>query len=414
MSDAAKPPVSPMISVADALARILAVAEAHPRRIEQIAVEEADGRVLAADLAAKRTQPPFDVSAMDGFAVRAEDTVPPGRPLAIIGESAAGHPFEGHVGSGQATRLYTGAVLPDGADAVLIQERAQVSGDTLTPEVSVPSGLHIRRAGRDFTAGVAGLTAGTRLTPATIALAGAMDHAMIPVFARPRFAVLSTGDELVPPGTVGAPADSIVATNGYAVAAMLRRVGAEARHLGIAKDTEADLNAAIDDAITWGADCLVTIGGASVGKHDLVRPVMKARGARQDFYKIAMRPGKPLNFGQLGAIMVAGLPGNPVSSLVCARLFLVPLVAALEGAPVQEEREAAILGRDLAANDEREDYMRARLSRDGAGRWVATPFGDQDSSLLSVLAEARALVIRPPHAPAAPAGTACDILRFDG
>ncbi|MCA0401029.1 MAG: molybdopterin molybdotransferase MoeA [Proteobacteria bacterium] len=413
MSDAARPPVTPMLPVAEARARILAAAGQHPRRIEHVRVEEADGRVLAADLCAKRTQPPFDVSAMDGFAIRAVDSDPPGQPLMIIGESAAGHPFPGRIEAGEATRIFTGAVVPEGADSVLIQERARVTGSMLFPEASVSTGLHIRRAGRDFTAGVTGLRAGTRLDPGTIALAGAMDHATLAVFARPRIGVLATGDELVPPGTEGAPADSIVATNSFAIAAILRRHGAEIRDFGIARDTEESLDAALDSALGWGADCLITIGGASVGKHDLVRPVLTRRGARQDFYKIAMRPGKPLNFGQLGTMLVAGLPGNPVSSFVCAHLFLAPLVAALQGesAPIPM-RESALLGRDLPANDEREDYLRARLHTDENGMLVATPFGDQDSSLISVYAEARALVIRPAHAGAARAGEKVDILRI--
>lgn len=413
MSDAGKPPVTPMLPVAEARARILAAASGHPRRVEEIRVEEADGRVLAADLVAKRTQPPFDVSAMDGFAIRAADSDPPGQPLMIIGESAAGHPFAGRIEAGEATRIFTGAVIPEGADGVLIQERARVTGSMLFPDVVVPAGLHIRRAGRDFSQGVTGLKAGTRFDPGTIALAGAMNHGVVPVFARPRIAVLATGDELVPPGTEGASPDSIVATNSFAIAAILRRCGADIRDLGIARDTEESLNAALDAALTWGADCLVTIGGASVGKHDLVRPVLAKRGAKQDFYKIAMRPGKPLNFGQLGAMMVAGLPGNPVSSFVCAHLFLTPLVAALQGETADEKpQETALLGRDLPPNDERAEYLRARLSIDDRGALVATPFSDQDSSLIAVYAQARALVIRAPHAPAAKAGERVEIIRL--
>lgn len=411
---AARPPRAPLVPVAEALARILGAAKKHPRIIEKVAVEACDGRVLAADLAAKRTQPPFDVSAMDGFAVRAADTDSLGIPLKLIGESAAGHPFAGRIGPGEATRIFTGAVVPEGADAVLIQERAEVAGETLTSQVVVIPGMHIRRAGRDFNQGAVGLCAGRRLTPGTIALAGAMGHAELPVFARPRIAVLATGDELVLPGTENAPADHIVATNSYAIAAILRAEGADILDLGIARDNEASLNAAIDRALEFAADCLVTIGGASVGKHDLVRPVLAARGARQDFYKIAMRPGKPLNFGELGTMLVAGLPGNPVSSLVCTRLFLVPLVRALQGdrAAAMERSEPARLGRDLKANDEREDYLRASLSRASDGTLVATPLGDQDSSLLSAFAEADALLIRPPFAPEAKAGDACTILRI--
>lgn len=408
-----QPGHAPLLPVADALARIIAAASARPRAIEQVPVGQADGRVLAADLAAQRTQPPADVSAMDGFALRAADTNPPGKPLAIIGESAAGHPYGGVIRPGQATRIYTGAVVPEGADAVLLQERAQVSGDALRSEITLTAGTFIRRAGRDFTSGEVHLRAGTRLTPGAIALAGAMNHAEIPVFRRPRLAILATGDELVAAGSSAAQT-GIVATNAFAIAAMARNAGAEILDLGIAGDNEASLNAAFERALAWPADCLVTIGGASVGKHDLVRPVAAARGALLDFYKIAMRPGKPLNFGTLGPMLLAGLPGNPVSALVCARLFLMPLVAALQGdaAAGMESPDLARLGADLAANDERQDHLRARLTRTSSGEIIATPFGDQDSSLLSVYALADALILRVPHAPAAKAGETCRILRL--
>lgn len=404
---------SGLLPVEEALARILAAAEAFPRDIDMVPVAEADGRVLARDLVALRTQPPADLSAMDGYALLAADTDPPGKPLRLIGESAAGHPFSGAVHPGEAIRIFTGAVVPPGADAVLLQERAVADGEAVRSEMTLAPGTFIRRAGRDFTAGVVGLRANLRLSPGRIALAGAMNHAEIPVFRRPRIAILATGDELVAAGATSAP-DAIVATNAFAIAAMARAAGAEVRDLGIARDTEASLNAAFDAAEGWPADVLVTIGGASVGKHDLVRPVAAARGARLDFYKIAMRPGKPLNFGRLGTMLLAGLPGNPVSALVCARLFLMPLLAALQGDAEAgaDVSEPAILGRALPANDERQDYLRATLTRDAEGRLVATPPDDQDSSLLSIYAGASALVIRPPFAPEAAAGTSCRILKI--
>lgn len=405
--------MSTLLPVAEALARILAAGAAHPRDIERVPVEAAAGRVLAADLVARRTQPPHDLSSMDGFALHAADTDPPGKPLRIIGESAAGHPFAGTVGRGEAIRIFTGAILPAGADAVLLQERATVSGERVASEIALGPGTSIRRAGRDFSAGDVLLGAGTRLTPGAIALAGAMNHAAVPVFRRPRIAILATGDELVTPGAAGA-AEAIVATNAFAIAAMCRAAGAEVLDLGIARDSRESLEAAFDAALGAKVDALVTIGGASVGKHDLVRPVAAARGARLDFYKIAMRPGKPLNFGALGPLLLVGLPGNPVSALVCAKLFLMPLVAALQGDATagRDESEPARLGADLPANDERQDHLRAALARAADGMLVATPPADQDSSLLSVYARAEALILRPPHASAAAKGDICRILRL--
>jgi molybdopterin molybdotransferase len=397
---------------------MLASAAARPRAIEMIRVQAAHSRVLAADLAARRNQPPHDMSAMDGFAVRAAETDPPGRALRIIGESAAGHPFSGRIGPGEATRIFTGALVPEGADAILIQERAQVAGDAasgehVASEIALAPGTFIRRKGRDFRAGETHLLAGTRLSPGAIALAGAMDHAMIPVFRRPRIAILATGDELVEPGEP-IPEGTIVATNSFAIAAISRAAGADILDLGIARDTMASLKSAFDRARAWPADCLVTIGGASVGKHDLVRHHAQAEGAALDFYRIAMRPGKPLNFGALGDMLILGLPGNPVSSLVCASLFLAPLIATLQGerAAAADRSEPAILGRDLPANDEREDYLRATLTRDVAGQLVAIPADDQDSSLLAIHSRATALLIRAPHAPAARAGEPVRIIRL--
>lgn len=402
-----KPTLLPM---EEALSRIIDVASARPRGIEMLPVAEADGRVLAQSLSALRTQPPYALSTMDGFALQAADTTPPGQPLRIMGESAAGHAFSGIITKGEAIRIYTGARLPEGADAVLLQERARVEGETLFSEISLAPGTFIRAKGADFARGEALLEAGTCFTPACLALAAAMNHAKVPVFQRPRIALLATGDELVNPGT--ADDDAIIATNIIAIAAMARAAGAIIIDLGIARDNRESLTAAFLRAKAEGADCLVTIGGASVGKHDLVRPVAESLGARLDFYKIAMRPGKPLNFGTLDAMLLLGLPGNPVSSILCTKLFLVPLIATLQGETRQETVETALLGAALKENDERQDYLRATLTRNEEGALVATAFQRQDSALLSVLAKAQALIIRPPFAPAAEAGEACRILRL--
>ncbi|MBN8534870.1 MAG: molybdopterin molybdotransferase MoeA [Rhizobiales bacterium] len=403
---------SPLLAVTEALARIVAMASRYPRTTETIPVGQAAGRVLAADLVALRTQPPFAMSAMDGYALRAADAEA-GRSLKVIGESAAGHPFAGKIGAGEAIRIFTGAAVPEGADAVLIQENAIVEGETLRPNSALRAGAFIRAAGRDFKAGTTGLTAGTRLTPAALALAAAMNHAELPAYRRPRLGLLATGDELSPPGP-DAPEGATIASNIIGIAAMARAAGAEVINLGIARDNEPSLQVAFDRAMAEKADLLVTIGGASVGKHDLVRPVLVSRGAELDFYRIAMRPGKPLNFGKLGAMLYLGLPGNPVSAMVCATLFLMPLIGLLQGdlSAADDRSEPAFLGAPLAENDMREDYLRAALSHDSAGRLIATPSGDQDSSLLSVLHRADALLIRPAHAPAEQAGAPCRILRI--
>lgn len=401
---------TPLLPVAQALARLLARAEALPKQAETVPIIRAAGRVLAADLVATRTQPPFAMSAMDGYALRAEDCRP-GEPLRLLGESAAGHPFEGRLEPGAAIRIFTGAKLPDGADSVLIQEDARAEGGFVTPESPARPGGFIRRAGRDFTAGETGLSAGTRLSPAHIALAAAMNHACVPVYRQPRIALLATGDELALPGP-DVPLAATIASNLIGLSALVEARGGVVLDLGIARDTPESLNTAMDRAMAEGADLLVTIGGASVGDRDLVRPVLTARGAVLDFYRIAMRPGKPLNFGSLGAMLYLGLPGNPVSALVCGTLFLAPLVLAMQAdAQAGADRtRTALLGRDLPENDRREDYLRASLSIDAAGMPVATPFADQDSSLLSVLARAGALVIRAPGAAAATAGETCRIL----
>jgi molybdopterin molybdotransferase len=396
--------------VADALAAILAGAEPLPE--EMVALDAAFHRVLARDLAALRTQPPRAMSAMDGYAVRAADAGHAGARLRVIGEVAAGRPFEGKVGPGDAVRIFTGGVIPEGADAIVIQEDAAVHGDNIEIKEAAPPGRHIRRAGIDFKKGDVLLARGARLTDRDLSLAAGMNHPQLPVRRRPEVAILATGDELVMPGSTPGPGQ-IVYSNGYALRALARHEGAETLDLGIAADTLEATTAGIRRARDSGADILVTTGGASVGDHDLVKRSLEAEGVAMAFWKIAMRPGKPMMHGRLGAMRVIGLPGNPVSSYVCGFLFLVPLIRALSGrAVIHHARERAVLGRDVAANDLREDYLRARLEARADGTLVATSVDHQDSSLLGNLGKAQALVIRPPFAPKASAGSPCDILRL--
>ena len=399
-----------LMPVADALAAILSGAAPLPE--EMVALDAAHHRTLARDVAARRTQPPQAMSAMDGYAVRAADAADLNARLKVIGEVAAGRPFERTVGANEAVRIFTGGVIPEGADAVVIQEDTAIHGDHITIAEAAKAGRHIRPAGVDFREGDVLLSAGSRLTDRALALAAAMNYPELAVRRRPKVAILATGDELVMPGSSPGPGQ-VVFSNGYALRALARAEGAETIDLGIAADTLAATTAGIRRARDAGADVLVTTGGASVGDHDLVKPALEAEGVAMAFWRIAMRPGKPMMHGRLGAMQVIGLPGNPVSSYVCAYLFLVPLIRALCGrATVDHARETALLGRDVAANDQREDYLRARIEEHTDGTLIATPVDLQDSSLLGNLAVARALVIRPPFAPAAAKGTACDILRL--
>ena len=396
--------------VADALSAVLAGADPLPE--EMVALDEAHRRVLARDVAALRTQPPQAMSAMDGYAVRSADASHVAARLKVIGEVAAGRPFERAVGVCEAVRIFTGGVIPDGADAVIIQEDTVTEGDGITiTEAAIP-GRHIRTAGVDFRQGDVLLAAGGRLTDRDLSLAAGMNYPHLPVRRRPRIAILATGDELVMPGETPGPGQ-IVYSNGYALRALARVEGAETIDLGIAADTLEATTDGIRRARDLGADVLVTTGGASVGDHDLVKRSLEAEGVAMAFWRIAMRPGKPMMHGRLGAMRVIGLPGNPVSSYVCGFLFLVPLIRKLSGrAVIHHVGETALLGRDVAANDVREDYLRARLQARADGTLIATPVNHQDSSLLGNLAAARALVIRAPFAPAAAEGTACDILRL--
>jgi molybdopterin molybdotransferase len=396
--------------VTEALSAVLAGAEPLPE--EMVALDAAHHRVLARDIAALRTQPPQAMSAMDGYAVRSADASHAAAQFKVIGEIAAGRPFEKVVGAGEAVRIFTGGVIPDGADAVVIQEDTVVEGPGITiTEAAIP-GRHIRPAGVDFSKGDVLLAGGTRLTDRDLSLAAAMNHPDLAVRRRPKVALLATGDELVMPGSSPGPGQ-IVYSNGYALRALARDEGADVIDLGIAADTVEATTQGIRRARDSGADILVTTGGASVGDHDLVKRSLEAEGVAIAFWRIAMRPGKPMMHGRLGAMRVIGLPGNPVSSYVCGFLFLVPLIRQLSGrSAVHHVRETARLGRDVPANDQREDYLRARIEVRDDRALIATPVSHQDSSLVGNLAAARALVIRPPFAPAATAGSACDILRL--
>src|SRR6185369_2502705 len=398
-----------LMPVAEALARVLA--EAEPLPAEPAPLVDACGRVLAGDVTALRTQPPADVSAMDGYAVRAADVAKAPVRLTLIGEVAAGHPFEGAVGPGEAARIFTGGVLPPGADTIVIQENAVREGDTVVIAESASKGKHVRVRGLDFERGSVLLARGHRLTDRDLALAAAMNHPTVPVHRRPKVAVLATGDELVMPGTTPGFGE-IVYSNGYATMALARREGCEVVDLGIVPDHLAQTAAGVRRARDAGADLLVTSGGASVGDYDLVQTALAAEGLALSFWKVALRPGRPMMHGRLGATHVLGLPGNPVSAFVCSVLFLVPLIRRLAGRSDVEPRiESAVLGCDLPENDERADYLRATLTPGPDGP-VATPFAQQDSSMLVPLAKAGCLLVREPHEAAARAGSRCNILKL--
>ena len=399
-----------LMPVADALAAILAGVE--PLAEELVALDAAYHRTLARDVAARRTQPPQAMSAMDGYAVRASDASHVNARLKVIGEVAAGRPFDRTLGPGEAARIFTGGVIPDGADAVVIQEDTVVEANTITITEAASLGRHIRPAGVDFRERDVLLKAGRRLSDRDLSLAASMNCPELPVRRKPKLALLATGDELVMPGATPGPGQ-IVYSNGYALRALAKAEGAEVIDLGVAADTLAASTAGIRRAREAHADILVTTGGASVGDHDLVKTALEIEGVNIAFWRIAMRPGKPMLHGRLGAMRVVGVPGNPVSSYVCTMLFVVPLIRALSGASiVHHVRAQAALGGDVAANDLREDYLRARLEERKDGRLIATPVSQQDSSLLANLAGTQALLIRTPFAPAAKMGALCEILRL--
>lgn len=397
-----------MISVEEASARILATFT--PVGAETVALAEAAGRISAAPVIARTTQPPADVSAMDGFAVRAEEARG-GAALRLIGSAPAGHPFAGSVGAGETVRIFTGSFIPAGADAVLLQEDADAEEGGVRVRETVRPGQHIRRMGQDFAHGDVVIAAGRRLSSRDIGLAAAADHPWLLVHRRPRVAVLATGDEIALPGEP-IPPGGIVSSNAHALAAMVAALGGAPSVLPIAADDTDAIGRAADAA--RGFDLLLTTGGISVGAHDLVQEGLARRGLAVDFWKIAMRPGKPLMFGRLGEMPVLGLPGNPVAAFVCALLFARPALLRLAGlAAAPLPTTTAETATALGANDRRFDFLRARLEEDAAGRLVATAFAVQDSAMQAVLARADALILRPPHAPAVAAGAAVEIVRFD-
>jgi molybdopterin molybdotransferase len=396
-----------MIPVAEALQRILAGVS--PTGPETVPLPEGWGRVLARPVLARLTQPPTDVSAMDGYALRAADATLGAR-LRVTGASPAGHPFAGTVEPGEAVRIFTGGAVPPGADAILLQEDATAEDGHVVVNEAARAGRHIRRAGLDFAAGDELLPAGRRLTARDIGLAAAANHPWLHVHRRPRIGILATGDEIVLPGEA-IPAGGIVSSNAHALAGLVRGAGADPLVLPIAADDRDAIAAAAEAGRR--CDLLVTTGGASVGEHDLVQAALGPQGFSLDFWKIAMRPGKPLIWGDLRGTPLLGLPGNPVSAMVCAVVFLIPALRRLSGlcsGPV--ETRSAALGQPMAANDRRQDFVRASLSRDPTGGLVATPFPVQDSSMLATLARADALILREPHAPALEAGASVQVVEL--
>jgi molybdopterin molybdotransferase len=399
-----------MISVEEALMRLLEPLK--PLAAEQVALADAFGRVLAEPVIARRTQPPAALSAMDGYAVRAADvaTVPAG--LRVVGSVPAGQSYAHRLNAGEAVRIFTGAPLPQDADAIVIQENADRDGDIVIVREGAPSGRYVRPAGLDFVAGTAGILAGRRLTARDIGLAAAMDRPWLMVHRRPRVAILSTGDEIVMPGEPVGP-NQIVSSNSLALGAFVQACGGVPLQLGIAADTTDSVQRLAEGA--RGADLLITTGGASVGEHDLVKDALGTSGLELDFWKIAMRPGKPLMVGRYRDAAMVGLPGNPVSSLVCALIFLKPAIERLSGLdPVAEPPVTARLAVPLAANDRRQDYLRATLARVADGELEAKPFEKQDSSMMSLLARSDCLVVRPPLSPAAKAGERVTIIPLGG
>ncbi len=397
------------LSVAEALERIVEGVAATPA--ELIAIDRAHGRILAAPLAAKHTQPPFDASAMDGYAVRAADVTQAPVRLKVIGQSQAGAGYHGQVQPGETVRIFTGAPLPIGADAIIIQENTRSDGDEVVIDDRAIDPGYVRHRGFDFTTGSVLLASGRRLNAREVTLAAAMGHAELPVHRQPRVAIIATGDELVLPGIAPGP-DQIVCANPFGIAAMVEGAGGQPDLIGIAADTRESLKACL--ARAHDADIIVTVGGASVGDRDLVAPVLREIGITLDFWRIAMRPGKPLMFGRLGGQRVMGLPGNPVSSLICTRVFLIPLIRRMLGqGELDFARRPVRLATAMPANGPRQHYARAILSTDSKGQMTVRPVHSQDSSLLAALAEADALIVQAPHAPKLPQGAEVEVLLLD-
>lgn len=394
-----------MIPVDEARARILAALK--PTAAEIVALAEAWNRVTAAPIRARLTQPPLDVSAMDGYALRAADGTL-GAALNVVGSAPAGHPWQGTLEAGQALRIFTGSIMPEGADSILLQEDAAREGARVCVNEAVVAGRHIRRAGQDFSCGDLLIPPGKRLNARDIGLAAAANHPWITVHRRPRVAILATGDEIAMPGEP-IPPGGIVSSNSHALASLVRACGGEPVVLPVAPDDRAALILAAEAVA--GMDLLLTTGGASVGEHDLVQSALGEAGLSVDFWQIAMRPGKPLMSGTLRGVPMLGLPGNPVSSLVCGILFALPAIRVLAGLPAAAPPTVtATLAVPVARNDHRADHLRATLDPETL---EVTPFPRQDSALLRLMAKADALVLRPPHAEALPAGAQVPIIRLD-
>ena len=393
-----------LVPVAEVQAAIVSGVE--PLDAETVSIFEAAGRVLAEDLRAKLTQPPFAASAMDGYAVRAADIASIPACLKVIGRSAAGHGFNGEVGAGEAVRIFTGAPVPAGADTIVIQENTKAAGDG-TVEILEPASLgeYVRPQGYDFSEGEILLAAGIELQSRQLMLAAAMNHATVPVRRKPIVAVLANGDELVQPGQSPA-ADQIISSIPAGMKAAIAAWGGEPVLLDLARDSKESLAACVRDA--QKADVLLTIGGASVGEHDLVRGTLEDMGARFEVLRVAMRPGKPAMFGFLGNQRILSMPGNPASAIICARVFLKPLLDRFLGRSRRDEPRTVRLAVPVEANGEREHYMRAQLSEDGVA-----PIGDQDSSLMNAFAKADCLLVRPARGPALPAGTLVPVIPLD-
>lgn len=381
-----------MITVCAARAHLFSLVS--PLESEAVSLTEASGRVMARDAVARRDQPPFAASSMDGYAAKAAE-VERHAMFKVIGEAAAGHRFEGSVGAGQTVRIFTGAPMPDGADFVIIQEDVTRNGDLVTVTGS-PGKDNVRPAGGDFRVG-SRITAPRILRPEDVALLASMNIPRIEVTRKPVVALISTGDELVMPGEDPGP-DQIIASNTFGLRALLENAGARVRMLPIARDTVVSLKTAFD--LAAGADLIITIGGASVGDHDLVGPVATSLGMQRSFYKVLMRPGKPLMAGRMGDAAMVGLPGNPVSAMICGVVFILPMIRAMLGlGSDMPPLQSAPLAADLGPNGGREHYMRARVKNGHV-----TVFDNQDSSLLSVLSQANVLVVRAPDEPARKAG----------
>lgn len=392
-----------MQSVDEALSVIREAAS--PLPAETVPIEAAVGRVLAADARARVTHSPFAASAMDGYAVRFEDARNEGARLKVIGEARAGGAAPLRIGAGEAVRIFTGGVVPGGADHILVQEEARRDGDVVITTAAQKEPGHIRASGMDFREGDLLRAKGVRLAPVDLSLLAAANIPAVSVARRPLVALFDNGDELVEPGVELVPGQ-IVASNRYALCALIKVWGAQAHYLGRAGDSEASVRAMIER----GGDVLVPVGGASVGDHDHARAAFAGAGGRLLFDKIAVKPGKPTWLGRLDGTLTLGLPGNPASAIVCAFLFLQPLIDALLGAEERAKTVRAVLGSPLPANGPRETYLRAHARIDGEGRLRAMPADNQDSALIGVLAEADVLIRRAARAPAAPAGEIIDVI----